>query len=224
MKAVPYTLADCFTIPRPGLACDLDESLSDTVVSWMEFSIGVFGNPESLSPRELVSKYKFSFNVPYWKDRPDYWPTMEPLLNCNDFQRKLPLITGAAEAIAKIHSSIGIACYATARPISVENGTRDWICRHGLPAVELLMRPSSVGFKDGDKAKVEAIVKLFPMVSGLIDDKEAVVKLFPSNYRGTIYHIGADTPVRTDIKVIACKDWATLALEVARARDIPITP
>jgi hypothetical protein len=224
MRALPFHAASELKIANPGLACDIDESLSFTAFSWMVHSIRLFGNPEGMSPQELVDKYHFSFNVPYWISRPDFWDKVGPIIYENDFQRELPVMPGAVDAIKRIQSSMGIACYATARPIAVEAGTRDWLQSHGFPNVDILMRPQEVGFKEGDLEKVRAVVSLYPTITGLIDDKAAVVNYFPADYKGTIYHLGTEKPVRTDIKVIPCKDWCTLAQEVSRARNVSIDP
>lgn len=224
MKATPFSSARTLPFSNSGLACDIDETLSHTAYSWMVHSIRLFGNPENLTPQQLVDKYQFSFNVPYWTKLPDYWERISPYIYDNSFQRELPVLSGALEGLRLIHEKVGVICYATARPLSVAEGTIDWLRENGFPPLNILMRPDEVDFKDGDREKVRAVASLFPKILGLIDDKAAVVNYFPSNYQGTIFHLGADRPVRTDIRVVPCKDWATLVREVSRHRNVQIDP
>ena len=54
-------------IPRmkSGIAVDIDETLSWTVGYWFKEMIKLFGNPEKLSVKKLISKYRYTQNVPY---------------------------------------------------------------------------------------------------------------------------------------------------------------
>ena len=47
------------TIVNHGLGVDIDETLSWTVGYWMEEMQKLFGNPESLSVRDMVAKYRY---------------------------------------------------------------------------------------------------------------------------------------------------------------------
>jgi len=50
-----------------GLAVDIDETLSWTIGYWIEEMQNKFGNPENLTIKEMVEKYRYTQNVPYWQ-------------------------------------------------------------------------------------------------------------------------------------------------------------
>ena len=54
-------------INKTGLGVDIDETLSWTVGHWAKEMQKLFGNPEGLSAKELVDKYSYTQNVPYWQ-------------------------------------------------------------------------------------------------------------------------------------------------------------
>ena len=48
------------------LALDIDETIAMTNVYWAEYHIKTYGNPESLTAEEIIRKYRFVKDVPYW--------------------------------------------------------------------------------------------------------------------------------------------------------------
>lgn len=50
-----------------GIAVDIDETLSWTVGYWVEQMQEKFGNPEKLSIKEMIEKYRYTQNIPYWQ-------------------------------------------------------------------------------------------------------------------------------------------------------------
>ncbi|PIN75466.1 hypothetical protein COV17_03845 [Candidatus Woesearchaeota archaeon CG10_big_fil_rev_8_21_14_0_10_36_11] len=53
---------------RRGLALDIDDTLSDTNKFWFTNLQRLFGNPEKLTPQEMIQKYRYIQEVPYWQN------------------------------------------------------------------------------------------------------------------------------------------------------------
>lgn len=45
---------------RKGIALDIDETLSWTIGYWVEKMQELFGNPENLTVRQLIEKYRYT--------------------------------------------------------------------------------------------------------------------------------------------------------------------
>ena len=88
-----------------GLAVDIDETLSWTIGYWVEQMQKEFGNPENLTVTELVKKYRYTQNVPYWQSK-EALDWMEYHRNSNEVQEKLPLIEGSPVILNKISKII----------------------------------------------------------------------------------------------------------------------
>ena len=56
-------------ITTVGFACDIDETLSNTAIPAFAQIQKEFGNPENLTPEEMLEKYGVLENVPYWKEK-----------------------------------------------------------------------------------------------------------------------------------------------------------
>src|SRR4030042_3995792 len=67
-----------------GLAIDIDETISFTLLSWEKYLIKRFGNPENLTVLQIHKKYGYFQN--YWTNpKPQKW--MENAINDNNFQK-----------------------------------------------------------------------------------------------------------------------------------------
>lgn len=192
-----------------GLALDIDETLAWTIGYWVERMQEKFGNPEDLSVPEIIAKYRYTQNVPYWRtDEAIAW--MDEHRNSNEIQEMLPLIQGADSAIQDIQKSIPIVAYMTTRPQVVVPGTEIWLKKHGFPSAPIFARPAEVHVTDGNGWKASLLQELYPRVAGIIDDNPSLVSSLSADYKGTVYlYDNAESP-RQDIAVVACESWDKL--------------
>lgn len=85
----------------PGLALDIDETLSWTIGWWVNRMQTEFGNPEGLSVEALVAKYRYAQLVPYWQtEEAIKW--MDRHREDNNIQEELPLIENADSVIKEL--------------------------------------------------------------------------------------------------------------------------
>ncbi len=201
-------------IDKPGLAVDIDETLSWTIGYWTEKMMEIFGNPENLTVKEIIEKYRYTQNVPYWQSaEAKQW--MHDKIHSDDLQKELPLIEGANDYLQKIYSIIPIAAYITVRPQSVIKGTQTWLDKHGFPKAPIICKPLDVVHGDGNKWKAEVLQKLYPDVLGMIDDNAKLLDFLDAKYPGVIFLYDHHT-VESTLNVIACKNWGEVFGEVER--------
>jgi len=197
-------------IPRmkSGIAVDIDETLSWTVGYWFKEMIKLFGNPEKLSVKKLISKYRYTQNVPYWQT-PRALAWIEDLRHSNELQKVLPLIKNANHYLNKINKILPVAVYLTPRPEMIIHGTRAWLSKYHFPKASVICRPLSW---KGNHAlwKAKTLFKLYPKVFGIIDDNPELLKFFGPKYKGTIYLYDNKNIKRKDIKVVCAKNWRSL--------------
>lgn len=188
-----------------GLAVDIDETLSWTVGHWVELMQEKFGNPENLSAKEMVEKYRYTQHVPYWQgEEVARW--IDEKIHSDEHQEELPLIEDANVYLKKISEIMPISAYITIRPKTVQAGTQNWLAKHGFPDAPVVFRPDEVAHHDGNQWKAGLLENLYPTVLGMIDDNAKLLDYLDDDYPGTIFlydHSVADS--RLD--VIACKHW-----------------
>ena len=107
-----------------GLAVDIDETLSWTIGYWIEEMQHKFGNPENLTVKEMVEKYRYTQNVPYWQNV-EALQWVDEKINSNETQENLPLIEGSSAYLNRINQIIPIVAYITIRPERVLEGTKN---------------------------------------------------------------------------------------------------
>ncbi|MEK6958819.1 MAG: hypothetical protein AABW59_02120 [archaeon] len=196
----------------PGLAVDIDETLSWTIGYWVQEMQKKFGNPENLTIHELIKKYRYTQNVPYWQSK-EARDWMEHHRNSDEVQEVLPLIEGSPTFLNKINEIIPISAYLTIRPQIVVNGTQKWLKKHNFPNAPVISRPKEVLMADGNKWKAKVLQENFPKIKGIIDDNPNLVNLISSDYKGLIFLYDHE-PVESKLNVIACKDWKEVYAQV----------
>lgn len=189
-----------------GLAVDIDDTLSNTMTDCVEKMMTQFGNPENLSVKEIVEKYRFVQDVPYWQNT-ETLEWMVTAINSNEVQGSLPLIEDANIVLRKISEKIiPIAVYLTARPELVVAGTREWLNKHGFPPAPLICRPNEIEHEGGNKWKAGVLQELYPKIVGIIDDNPKLFSYLPDSYAGTIFlYDHHDNFGRNN--VIPCRNW-----------------
>jgi hypothetical protein len=199
----------------PGLALDIDETLSDTNIFWFTKLSELFGNPESLSPREIATKYRYSQQVPYWQT-PEALTWMEEARHGNELQVELPLIEDAKHNVARINTIVPIVAYVTARPEVVREGTLRWLATHGFPEAPLIMKPLDVQTEAGVAWKAQLLAERYPDILGIVDDHPGLMDALPADYQGTVFLYNYEGPVRTNLHIVACPTWEAVYTAVVK--------
>jgi 5'(3')-deoxyribonucleotidase len=173
-----------------GIALDIDETLAYTKKHWFEILNKKFGNPENLSLDELLAKYMYSQNVPYWQHK-EALDMMQGFREDNSMHESIDLIDGAVEAVNEIHSRIPVCCYISARPQKVYQSTESWLYRNGFPRAEIILKPNSLPLENSFDWKSDILKFVFPEVVGIIDDNPLQVSsLVNCGYSGKIWLLG----------------------------------
>lgn len=207
-----------------GIAIDIDETLSWTVGAWMKLLQEEFGNPEGLTPEEMVAKYRYSQLVPYWQT-PAVLARMEELRNDNKYQTTLPLIPGAIQSVWAISNLIPIYGYVTIRPYRVLTGTQEWLKKHGFPEAPVIMRPQEIGHQNGNEWKAGYLTQYSSQILGIIDDNVKLLDYLPPNYSGKIYlYSHTQVPVTRLSHVYPCPTWKEVVSAVRKNHPVPTTP
>lgn len=198
---------------KSGLVLDIDETLSWTVGFWVKQLQEKFGNPENLSPKEIVKKYKYTQLVPYWQTK-EALAWMENARENDALQESVPLIENANHIVQKINEIVPIVGYLTIRPRTVIEGTGKWLNKHDFPQADILARPADLPTTEGNKWKASVLHFLYPQVLGIVDDNPAVVEHLPINYKGTVYLFDSEEAMEDGINVVPCKTWPDVHTQV----------
>lgn len=197
-----------------GIALDIDDTLSETLLYWMKGLQENFGSPENLQPKQLVKKYKHTRNVPQW-NTPEALEYITELCNSDSLQEVIPVMEEAIEGVQRISSIVPIAAYITARPNSVLNGTKKWLQKYGFPEAPLITRPPTVSIPDGMKWKAQILMSNFPHVQGIIDNDVVLADNLPPEYQGYFFllHDDVNKHIAHD-RILLCPDWESVVQQV----------
>lgn len=197
---------------KKGLAVDIDETLSWTIGYWVEQMQKKFGNPENLSIKEIVGKYRYTKNVPYWQSA-EALQWIDKKIHSNELQKELPLIKNADVYLNKINKIIPIVAYITVRPETVIEGTKHWLAKHNFPEAPVICRPIDTEHKSGNEWKAKMLAKYYPKIEGVIDDNTKLLDCLDKNYKGIIF-LYDHTTSTSKLNVIPCKTWPKLHQEI----------
>ena len=192
-----------------GIFLDIDDTISATNLFWAQNHIGRFGNPENLTAEEIVRRYRYVSNVPYWNNNraAEDWVQQHRLSDKGELE--LPLVQGAVESTREIKDML--VAYLTGRPQSTISGTKKWLETHGFPMLDIIAQPSQATLEqmclsDGNEWKARVMEYFFPIVYGAIDDNSGVVGYLSPEYRGTIYLFSHEA-IDATTNVICCPTW-----------------
>jgi hypothetical protein len=188
-----------------GLALDIDETLSWTLGYWFSEMQRLFGNPENLTVRQIVDKYRYSQNVPYWQT-PEALEWVKDKTNDNEAYKKLDLIPNSNIFVNKINKIIPIVAYITTRPATVINGTRDWLLANDFPRATIILRPVDIPKSEGNPWKAGVLEYLYPQVMGIVDDHPDLAK-YLQNYSGKFFMFDNKTSAIDNKNFIPCPTW-----------------
>src|SRR5690242_6007893 len=102
---------------RSGIALDVDDTLSATFRFWVEELHKRHGSAEGLTPDEMISKYRYLKEIPYWQTDEVYKWIVEQI-ESSDHQINLPLIEDAQHIVAEINQITPVMAYISSRPES----------------------------------------------------------------------------------------------------------
>lgn len=190
---------------KKGIAVDIDETLSWTIGHWVERMMNKFGNPENLSLKEIIEKYRYTNNVPYWQSQ-EALDWMAANINSNDVQKELPLIEDSNVCLAKINDIIPIAAYITVRPETVLAGTKHWLDKHNFPVAPIICRPPEIEHGDGNKWKAGVLKDLYPQIVGIIDDNPKLLTFLSEDYQGKVFLYDHHDNFNLNY-VTPCRNW-----------------
>ena len=173
-----------------------------------------FGNPENLSVKGIVEKYRYVQHVPYWQSE-EITQWIDEKVYSNELQKELPLIEDADTYLCEINKFIPVAAYITIRPEAVITGTQNWLDKHNFPAAPVICRPVDVDFEDGNQWKAELLQKLYPNILGIVDDNAKLLEFLPADYKGTIFLYDHNS-IDSQLNVIACPNWPHVYTEIKR--------
>lgn len=189
-----------------GLALDIDDTLSQTLKLWCPTLFEKFGNPENISPEELVRKYKSTFNVPYWQSEEITTWILEHV-NSDEAYAEAECLENALQSVLELHKHLPVVAYISTRPECVIGCSKKWLDTFGFPDAPLIHRPESVDIKTGSAWKANILEYLTPHVVGIVDDNPGLVKYLGSDYQGKIFLIGLNEYEPTACQSYPCGDW-----------------
>ena len=201
-------------ITRQGIAVDIDETLSWTIRYWVENMQKHFGNPEGLSVEEMIKKYRYTQNVPYWQSK-EALEWIEKKIHDDALQEELPLVPKAKDTLIEIDKIIPVAAYLTIRPELIRTGTENWIRKHGFPQAPVICKPTDMPRKDAIIWKAKILEESYPGIVGIIDDNPEITTRLSKDYKGYVFMFNNTTgdPSRN---FIACEDWDAVLEEIKR--------
>ena len=201
-----------------GLALDIDDTLADTSIVWLERVAVVLGNPEQLTMREMSKKYGYGRHVDYWVEEEYERVTLE-FKHSNEFFENIPLIENANKHVETISKIVPIIAYITARPKQVLDGTEKWLNKHKFPKLGMINRPEGISSEEQFEWKARVLEQMYPQVLGIIDDSVGIVNELSKDYKGIVFLYKDIEEVRNDIRVVVCKDWDDVLKKVKENKE-----
>lgn len=198
-----------------GIALDIDDTLSATVVCWMKELQKEFGNPEGLTAEEMISKYRYTHFVPYWDyNKMQAWIDEKNIAGGICYQ-EFTLIEDSHHYVSKIDKILPISCYITARPENCIENTRIWLDKHGFPQKPILAKPTHLNYEESHNWKADTLVSLYPTVTGLVDDNVSIINQLPADYAGTIFLYSHDALEKEyPFTIVPCKTWESVYINI----------
>lgn len=201
------------TITVEGIALDLDETVAGTNRHWVTVLSELFGNPHGWSPDRIIAQYRRIQDVPWWQT-PEALAWMEEAQHSDELQRLLPIIENARHVVERLHETVPIAAYITARPECVREGTEWWLAEHEFPQAPLIMRPTEL--RGGNAWKARLLTMLYPAIRGIIDDNPRLIEYLPESYQGTVFLYGHAEFRHPALRVVAVPTWADVHPAILR--------
>lgn len=190
------------------LAIDIDDTLTPTNLYLASLLHAEHGAPPGMTPESIVAEYRHVGLVPFWPV--DGY--VDAFLADGDGLLRLSPLPEAQVAMRRIaHVVVG---YITGRPRSVAQATSQWLKVHGFPRRHVICCPEPRTMNPLHW-KASTLQRLYPYVTGIVDDHVDLPERLGQDYRGVVFALGhQDTGVHC---AVACPSWADVVKEV-RAR------
>jgi ubiquinone/menaquinone biosynthesis C-methylase UbiE len=201
-----------------GICLDIDDTLSATNFFWAQNHMRNFGNPEGLTAEEIIRKYRYVSNVPYWGNNEcaEEWI----LQNCQSNEGRLHVspVDGAVEAVERIGKATTLIAYLTGRTEQVVEGTRHWLDQYEFPKLEILTQPSQETLEDmclshAHEWKARVLEFLYPEVTGIVEDNIGLIGALSEQYEGRVYLYSHNGSIDASFDVVCCPTW----IDIVRA-------
>lgn len=191
---------------RSGIALDIDETLTPTNLHWFGVLRRKFGNPDGLTDKDILERYRYAQNVPHWQSE-EALAFMQQMRESNEMVQELPLLDNAHAVVQRVHQRIPVVAYITARPQSVSEGTRQWLIQHNFPEAPIILKDNAIPNEKAASWKAETLMSLYPEVQGIIDDHPRLVHELPKDYPGFVLMYDHKECPETNIRVACCVGW-----------------
>ncbi len=211
-------IRDSMSSQEAGICCDVDDTISGTNLYWAQFALENFGNPESISAQELVKRYRYVRNVPYFGADVTKW--VEEHIQSNSAKLDLPVIPRAVESLEQICRDVPLKAYLSGRPEKVLSGTSEWLKLNRFPESKIILQPSdsllsSWGVQGGTEWKARLLDFLYPHINTVIDDDETIPEFLKGDFQGRVYLFSHNDSRFKDPRVICCADWEAVLQQIA---------
>lgn len=189
-----------------GFACDIDETLSDTGIPAFGQMLKEFGNPENLTPKEMLEKYGTIESVPYW-DKEQLYVRMNEYFSDPQTYLNLDQQTDAVQQLLEITKTIPLAAYITARKSHLHEASLQWLEKLGFPKAPILMNTNGDMINNRSEWKAELLKHLHPQITGIIDDDVKLAAKLDPDYKGFLIMFGHKYVPLTNFEAHAARDW-----------------
>ena len=200
-----------------GIALDIDETLSATLPYWFKLMQENFGNPENLTVKEMIKKYRYYKYVPYWQS-PEAWQLATQLRDSNESQLDLEVLKEADKYVQRLIEIIPVVVYITARPDAVIPSTIEWLRKNNFPNAPVIAKPKYIQTDQANIWKAEVLEFLHPQVIGIIDDNPEILNFIDKGYQGHLYLYDNNPKEIQNEKdrVYICPDWESVIDQVKK--------
>jgi hypothetical protein len=184
-----------------GIAFDLDDVVFKTYINWFHRAEQKFGNPHGLTAEQAFVTGQYLQE--YW-NFPEAHAFFLDLSVSDDVYDEIEIVEGVIELLHDIAGRVPLVGYFTARPATSFDRTLARLEREGAPMAPLIMRPVEIPLLAGSKWKAAGLRQVFPHVRKFADDNRKLPVYLGSDYRGTVYVIGATEVDHPGMDVRAC--------------------
>ncbi|MFA6429832.1 MAG: hypothetical protein WCV84_05035 [Patescibacteria group bacterium] len=210
----------------PGFLSDIDATVADVVGAWIPILTELLPAPKGLDWRAHHAEIGSFQAMPHLVGNAEAQAFMaRMMLNEPPHFHTMPLIEGAETLSALVNKGLlSLAGYCTVRSTPTICATRGWLESRSFPSRPIIHHPDvgnePASYAKGNLWKAQMIAALWPYAIGIIEDSTSVIMALPADYPGTVIHLGAYKPCRSDIRVIPCATWRDVAKLVSSGNHL----
>lgn len=174
-----------------GIALDIDDTLSYSDNHWalqMGKKLQLFKPHEQEAYlSDFRKRAKSAKGITEWNSAYAQ-KTLQDFIHSHKFHQDIPLIENANHMVNKINEIVPIVAYITARPNSVIKTTQKWLSKHDFVPAPVITRLNNQPHKVRNIWKAKVLTKLYPYVTGIIDDQPKLkLELKSLKYQGQMF-------------------------------------